>query len=226
MVTRRIRSLTKSSFLGIAIVAGVSVATLGIHSTRTPESAPLPTHPFSIGYRTGTVRSSPVPSLPPNEVDIPTIGVLAPLEPEMINHHTLSIPLDVHTVGLWAQGGQVGGESGTVLLAGHINYYNQGDGALFQLATIRPHARIFLSGPIGVVTVWTVDSLISYPKADLPQSVFAPEGARRLVIVTCGGPFDANTGHYLDNVVVTARPLSAVSGSPSGRAVKEKEIGD
>ena len=28
----------------------------------------------------------------------------------------------------------------------------------------------------------------------------------KLAIVTCGGPFDAATGHYLDNVIVWATP--------------------
>jgi hypothetical protein len=30
--------------------------------------------------------------------------------------------------------------------------------------------------------------------------------AARLVIVSCGGPFDATTGHYLDNIVAYAAP--------------------
>ena len=29
---------------------------------------------------------------------------------------------------------------------------------------------------------------------------------RRLVLVTCGGPFDQAAGHYRDNIVVTAVP--------------------
>jgi hypothetical protein len=30
--------------------------------------------------------------------------------------------------------------------------------------------------------------------------------AARLVVVSCGGPFDASTGHYLDNIVAYAVP--------------------
>jgi hypothetical protein len=29
---------------------------------------------------------------------------------------------------------------------------------------------------------------------------------RRGVIITCGGPFDAATGHYLDNTIAWAMP--------------------
>jgi hypothetical protein len=33
--------------------------------------------------------------------------------------------------------------------------------------------------------------------------------AGRLVLVTCGGPFDASTGNYLDNIVAFAVPVAA-----------------
>ena len=44
------------------------------------------------------------------------------------------------------------------------------------------------------------------PKGQLPTSIYSLEGAARLVLVTCGGPFDPVAGHYRDNVVVTAVP--------------------
>ena len=43
-------------------------------------------------------------------------------------------------------------------------------------------------------------------KAELPTSIFTRTGERRLVLVTCGGPFDARTERYRDNVIVTAVP--------------------
>jgi hypothetical protein len=44
------------------------------------------------------------------------------------------------------------------------------------------------------------------PKDSLPTSLYSRRGRPRLVLVTCGGPFDAGIGHYRDNVVVTAVP--------------------
>ena len=44
-------------------------------------------------------------------------------------------------------------------------------------------------------------------KAKLPVNVYARTGKARLVLVTCGGPFDRRSGHYKDNIVVTAVPL-------------------
>jgi hypothetical protein len=43
-------------------------------------------------------------------------------------------------------------------------------------------------------------------KTDIPlDRYFARDGAPRLTLITCGGPFDKATGHYRDNVVVTAK---------------------
>jgi hypothetical protein len=53
---------------------------------------------------------------------------------------------------------------------------------------------------------YRVTSVRAYPKSELPTSVFRRTGPPRLVLVTCGGPFDAATGHYPDDVVVTAAP--------------------
>jgi len=43
-------------------------------------------------------------------------------------------------------------------------------------------------------------------KADLPTDIWSQTGPARLVLVTCGGPFDQATSHYRDNIVVTAVP--------------------
>jgi hypothetical protein len=43
-------------------------------------------------------------------------------------------------------------------------------------------------------------------KSKLPTSIFSRRGRPRLVLVTCGGPFDPSIGRYRDNVVVTAVP--------------------
>ena len=40
--------------------------------------------------------------------------------------------------------------------------------------------------------------------AALPAGLFLNSGPPKLALVTCGGPFDAATGHYLDNVIVWA----------------------
>jgi len=38
----------------------------------------------------------------------------------------------------------------------------------------------------------------------LPASLWVTTGQPKLALVTCGGPFDATTGHYSDNLIVWA----------------------
>ena len=54
---------------------------------------------------------------------------------------------------------------------------------------------------------YVVRAVRAYAKAALPSTaVFGQRVTPRLVIITCGGPFDAATGHYLDNIVAWAAP--------------------
>ena len=77
-----------------------------------------------------------------NTVTIPSLHISAPLVQEAIINHSLQIPGDVHSVGLWSGGGALDGTTGTVLLAGHVNYVGQGQGALWNLANIEIGAGI------------------------------------------------------------------------------------
>jgi hypothetical protein len=61
-----------------------------------------------------------------------------------------------------------------------------------------------------------------YAKAAFPtDAVSGPVTGPVLRLITCGGDFDRSSGHYLDNVVVTARPAangveSAIADDRSG----------
>jgi hypothetical protein len=58
----------------------------------------------------------------------------------------------------------------------------------------------------GSIYVYRVTSLRTFRKRASPTSIYSGTGPPRLVLVTCGGPFDRASGHYRDNVVVTAVP--------------------
>jgi hypothetical protein len=58
----------------------------------------------------------------------------------------------------------------------------------------------------GRTFTYRIASVHRYRRTALPTSVYSRSGRARLVLVTCGGPFDAVAGHYRDNIVVTALP--------------------
>ncbi len=68
----------------------------------------------------------------------------------------------------------------------------------------------------GVIAQFEVTSAAMYLKTDFPdQLVYASHGYSALQLVTCGGDFDAQTGHYLSNTVVYT---SLVALIPPGTA--------
>ena len=77
--------------------------------------------------------------------------------------------------------------------------------AFFRLRQAQVGAKLSLIAG-GRTFGYRVVSVRSYPKADLPTGVWSRQGPARLVLVTCGGPFDQKTRHYRDNVVLTAVP--------------------
>jgi hypothetical protein len=146
----------------------------------------------------------------PTRVTIAARGIDAPLVPVgiSVSQHVLGAPEQIDQAGWWADGKAPGAKSGTVLIAGHVDSAAEGPGAFFEL----PHAavgdRVQVRTRNGRTYTYRVVSVRLYPKAQLPIGVWSRTGPARLVLVTCGGPFDTVSRHYRDNVVVTAVPVS------------------
>ena len=100
-----------------------------------------------------------------------------------------------------------GAKSGAVLIAGHVDSATPGAGAFFRLKDAGPATVIQVTTQNGRTFSYRVTAVQTMPKSDLPTDIYSRSGAPRLVLVTCGGPFDAAAGHYRDNVVVTAVPV-------------------
>jgi hypothetical protein len=126
---------------------------------------------------------------------------------EPISNGALGIPSNVHLVGIWDAGDRLPATAGSVVVAGHVNYFDQGPGALSTLSQIQPGALVSVTAGSGTPTSWRVISLRVFARSALPSATFSTSGPRQLVLITCGGPFDAHDGSYLDNVVVTASPV-------------------
>ena len=74
----------------------------------------------------------------------------------------------------------------------------------FEPEVIDSLSVIRLGEHLGQLTVRDLRQL----KTRIPlERYFARDGALRVTLITCGGPFDRTTGHYRDNVVVTAEAV-------------------
>jgi Sortase domain len=151
---------------------------------------------------------------------IPALGVNAPVVATGAVDGSMTIPGDVHTVGWYngtdTTGGRTvsvpepwPGQPGVSLLAGHINWVGQGPGALYYIGQLVVGDPLEVIGSNRVATYWRVSQPpITLPKVDLPDNLFVNTGPPKLALVTCGGPYDPATHHYLDNVVVWATPAA------------------
>ena len=136
------------------------------------------------------------------------LGIDAPVSAVGIDLESgaIGIPENIRRVGWWRDGAAPGDENGTVLLAGHVDSAKNGAGALYALKSARRGDTVTLR--VGNRTLrYRVTSMRRMRKAALPTSIYTRTGSPKLVVVTCGGPFDARSGHYRDNIVVTAVPV-------------------
>jgi hypothetical protein len=154
---------------------------------------------------------------------IPELSVRAPLVPTgatgVPGAASLSIPADIHEVGWWdgevhegsrtvREDAPAPGQPGVSLIAGHVDSAAAGPGALFYLKELEVGDIIVISDSTGHKTSWLVDAKPQYTaKTELPSALWLTTGPPRLALVTCGGPFDSATGHYIDNVIIWARQV-------------------
>ena len=107
------------------------------------------------------------------------------------------------------------GKKGTAVLASHINY-NGVQGTFARIGTLKPGDSIRVWGRFNArqqkKVTFRVTAVRTYHKTALPyRQIFDQKIAGRLALVTCGGPFDASTGNYLDNIVVYAVPTGSAA---------------
>lgn len=200
----------------IAVIAIVLVATSAITWVTSPNwgksnaAAPardvgvVPTRPVVAPTTTKVVYN-----LDPNRIEIPKLHAKAPITTMGEVNRELDIPLNPKVVGWWNGGAHPGAATGTAVLAGHINYAGV-TGELAKIGTLDPGDHVFVYGLRQGKEVrldFVVNAVRTYRKTALPfLEIFNQKVAGRLAIITCGGPFNAQTGNYLDNIVVYATP--------------------
>ena len=143
----------------------------------------------------------------PARLRIPALGVDTSVDPVGIDAGTgeFAVPPSVDRVGWYRFGPGFSATAGSIVVAGHVDAADQGDGAFFELGSLKAGDTAALTGKDGRIRTFEVVSRERYAKTAIPlDRYFARDGATRLTLITCGGPFDAATRHYRDNVVVTA----------------------
>lgn len=153
-----------------------------------PEPPPAVIKPTSVSIRSIGVGSAAILGVgiePNGEMEVPP-------------------PLDVG----WYEYGPTPGSAGSAVLAGHIASDGT-DGAFRDLDRVAIDDIVDVAFEDGSTSSFRVTAVEQYEKYSLPfDDVFAEDGEPQLVLITCGGEFDAAARSYEDNVVVYAVPAA------------------
>jgi hypothetical protein len=166
------------------------------------------------GGRAGDDVPSPVPTFrsvrtypavaEPVRLRIPAIGVdTGLLHLGLAADGSVAAPTDWQTAG-WYDEGPRPGQPGPAVIVGHVDS-RSGPAVFYRLPELRPGATVLVDRADGTTARFRVPGHRQVAKSRFPADlVYAPTLDAVLRLVTCGGTFDAGTGHYRDNVIVTA----------------------
>ena len=198
--------------IGNSAIAAVTLVALGsgawlLHGAAEPPAPPP--QPSAAQASTGTDRpGAAVPALPPSPPDrirIPSIGVNAPLTGLGL---TKSGSLDVpparqKNLAGWYEAGTTPGETGTAIVAGHVDNA-EGPAVFYDLGALKKGSAIEVDRRDGTVARFTVDAVAVYEAERFPdRKVYGAAARPELRVITCGGGYSRTTG-YQGNVVVFA----------------------
>jgi hypothetical protein len=106
----------------------------------------------------------------------------------------------------WYRLGAAPGQPGSTVLAAHVSW-NRRSGPFLRLAELAPGASVVVSLADGSTRRYEVVARAQHDKRALPAEIWRTSGPETLVLITCGGAFDAERRRYADNIVVTAVPV-------------------
>ncbi|MET9464981.1 class F sortase [Streptomyces sp. NPDC006544] len=150
----------------------------------------------------------PLGPAPPARVDVPSIGIQAPVITRDLDAQGAIEPPPYEnpgTVGWW-RGGAQPGTAGTALMVGHVDTQSK-PAVFYGLSSAKPGDKIRVVRADGSVAEFTVEDVRVHERAGFdPAKAYGPrvKGRAELRLVTCGGSYDKAARQYSANVVVSA----------------------
>jgi len=150
--------------------------------------------------------AAPLTASTPMRIEIPAIGINAPVTRLDLNADgTVQVPpLSNHNLAGWYDRSVMPGARGTSVILGHVDDY-AGASVFFGIKNLRKGDAVYVVRADGETATFAVDGVQKAAKTNFPTSdVYGNVPYPALRLVTCGGPFNAKTGEYLDSIVVYA----------------------
>lgn len=159
--------------------------------------------PIEKNYEPATVvQPDDQPGVTPARLEIPAIGVDAPVGPQGYTEEGgMAVPDSVTEVG-WFEPGTKPGRRGNAVIAGHVDG-QYGPAVFFDLKELKAGDEMYVYGKDGSTLTYTVDQVVAYPVEDSPiRELFGPTNERSLNLITCTGPYDNQANGYTERLAV------------------------
>jgi LPXTG-site transpeptidase (sortase) family protein len=142
----------------------------------------------------------------PVSIRVPDIGVSAPVMKVGKNADgSVQVPpLDNHNLTGWYRYGPTPGQNGDSVILGHVDS-NSGISVFYYLKDLHAGNKVYVTLADHKMATFVVDGVQKVAKDAFPTaSVYGKANYPSLRLITCGGTFDAASGHYLYNIIVYA----------------------
>ncbi|MFE4408131.1 sortase domain-bontaining protein [Streptomyces sp. NPDC056821] len=158
-------------------------------------------------------ESGPLTDAPPRRLDIPGLGVRAPVVARGLDARGAVEPPPADQAGTvgWYGAGVKPGASGTALLVGDLGAGSR-PGAFDRIGSLRPGEAVRVVRDDGSVADFTVDDVkvLTGDRLDVRQASGEPKpGRAELRLIGCGGTVDGASRGCVANVVVSAHLTGA-----------------
>ncbi|MCS5495637.1 class F sortase [Cnuibacter physcomitrellae] len=180
-------------------------------STPAPTPTPAPTAAVpDIPRVDAAAGGTPVAVVAPVQVQVPDLGIDVAVDPEgTTDDGSLALDEDPGRASWYRYGPSPWSPKGSAVIAAHVDSFEYGLGDFASLASASAGQQVLVTGSDGSTAAFTVTTVQTLEKTGIDwNAVFERDGERKLTLITCGGEFDYDTGHYLSNVIVTAVPSS------------------
>ncbi|MER5182193.1 class F sortase [Streptomyces sp. NPDC002896] len=205
---RRVADAAIATVTAVALCSGIWLVRDGTEGHLPPQpSAAQADDAASAGPGTGgeAPAAPPLPPSPPDRIRIPAIRVNAPLIGlGLTSSGSLEAPPpEQKNVAGWYEAGTKPGETGTAVVAGHVDDA-EGPAVFYNLGALKKGNTIEMDRRDGSVAVFTVDAIDVFDSRNFPdEKVYGAARRPELRVITCGGGYSKKTG-YQGNVVVFA----------------------
>lgn len=139
----------------------------------------------------------------PLQFSIQRLGIDAPIEAVgVLDDGKMAVPVQAEHVG-WYEYGPRPGDTGSAVLAGHVNWTGGKDAVFTPLHTIQIGDIVQVQNSIGGTDTFAVRTIKEYPtNSDATEVFSSSDGSSWLNLITCDGTWDPILKTHRSRLVV------------------------